>query len=217
MRRIRRLNIRTLPRGAFKALCAFTLALCTVLIFDARLRPAVRNIAMTRAKSLAVRTVGSSTEKFISENPEDCAALVSVSGSGGKVNSMSLNAASVNLFKSRLVRAVDEALEENARFTVKIPLGSVTGSEVFAGAGPEIPVTVRMTGGASAQITDEFTSAGINQTRYRVMLRVECSVYVFLGGDEGAAEFSDEYCIAENIVIGSVPQTAVTIDIPQRQ
>lgn len=150
--------------------------------FDARLRPAVRNIAMTRAKSLAVRTVGSSIEKFISENPEDCAALVSVSGSGGKVNSMSLNAASVNLFKSRLVRAVDEALEENARFTVKIPLGSVTGSEVFAGAGPEIPVTVRMTGGASAQITDEFTSAGINQTRHRVMLRVECSVYVFWAG-----------------------------------
>ena len=148
MRRIRRLNIRTLPRGAFKALCAFTLALCTVLIFDARLRPAVRNIAMTRAKSLAVRTVGNSIEKFISENPEDCAALVSVSGSGGKVNSMSLNAASVNLFKSRLVRAVDEALEENARFTVRIPLGSVMGSEVFAGAGPEIPVTVRMTGGA---------------------------------------------------------------------
>ena len=144
MRRIRRLNIRTLPRGAFKALCAFTLAFCTVLVFDARLRPAVRNIAMTRAKSLAVRTVGSSIEKFISENPEDCAALVSVSGSGGKVNSMSLNAASVNLFKSRLVRAVDEALEENARFTVKIPLGSVTGSEVFAGAGPEIPVTVRI-------------------------------------------------------------------------
>lgn len=142
---------------------------------------------------------------------------MSVSGSGGKVNSMSLNAASVNLFKSRLVRAVDEALEENARFTVRIPLGSVTGSEVFAGAGPEIPVTVRMTGGASAQITDEFTSAGINQTRYRVMLKVECSVYVFLGGDEDAAEFSDEYCIAENIVIGSVPQTAVTIDIPQRQ
>ena len=128
MRRIRRLNIRTLPRGAFKALCAFTLAFCTVLVFDARLRPAVRNIAMTRAKSLAVRTVGSSIEKFISENPEDCAALVSVSGSGGKVNSMSLNAASVNLFKSRLVRAVDEALEENARFTVRIPLGSVTGS-----------------------------------------------------------------------------------------
>ena len=115
---------------------------------------------------------------------------------------MSLNAASVNLFKSRLVRAVDEALEENAKFVVKIPLGAVTG---------------RMTGGAEAQITDEFISAGINQTRHRVMLKVECSVYVFLGGNEGTANFSDEYCIAENIVVGTVPQTAVTIDIPQRQ
>ena len=105
----------------------------------------------------------------------------------------------------------------SAKFVVKIPLGAVTGSEVFAGMGPEIPVTVRMTGGAEAQITDEFTSAGINQTRHRVMLKVECSVYVFLGGNEGAANFSDEYCIAENIVVGTVPQTAVTIDIPQRQ
>ena len=39
---------------------------------------------------------------------------------------------------------------------MKIPLGAVTGSEVFAGMGPEIPVTVRMTGGAEAQITDEL-------------------------------------------------------------
>ena len=65
MRRMRRFNIRTLPRGAFRALCAFTLAVCLVLVVDARLRPAVRNIAMTRAKSLAVRTVGESIEKFI--------------------------------------------------------------------------------------------------------------------------------------------------------
>ncbi len=172
---------------------------------------------MTRAKSLAVRTVGESIEKFISENPEECSALISVGSNDGKIGSMSLNAASVNLFKSRFVRAVDEALEENAKFVVKIPLGAVTGSEVFAGMGPEIPVTVRMTGGAEAQITDEFTSAGINQTRHRVMLKVECSVYVFLGGNEGTANFSDEYCIAENIVVGTVPQTAVTIDIPQRQ
>lgn len=217
MRRMRRFNIRTLPRGAFRALCAFTLAVCLVLVVDARLRPAVRNIAMTRAKSLSVRTVGESIEKFISENPEECSALMSVGSNDGKIGSMSINAASVNLFKSRLVRAVDEALEENAKFVVKIPLGAVTGSEVFAGMGPEIPVTVRMTGGAEAQITDEFTSAGINQTRHRVMLKVECSVYVFLGGNEGAANFSDEYCIAENIVVGTVPQTAVAIDIPQRQ
>lgn len=198
-------------------MCAFTLAVCLVLACDARLRPAVRSIAVTRAKSLAVRTVGESIEKFIAENSEECSALVSVGSVDGTITSMSLNAASVNLFKSRLVRAVDEALEENARFTVKIPLGEVTGSEVFAGMGPEIPVTVCMTGGAKAQITDEFTSAGINQTRHRIMLSVECSVYVFLGGQEGTANFSDEYCIAENIVVGTVPQTAVTIDIPQRQ
>lgn len=52
---------------------------------------------------------------------------------------MSLNAASVNLFKSRLVRAVDEALEENAKFVVKIPLGAVTGSEVLRVWDPRYP------------------------------------------------------------------------------
>lgn len=85
-----------------RALCAFTLAICLVLVVDARLRPAVRNIAMTRAKSLAVRTVGESIEKFISENPEECSALVSVGSNDGKIGSMSLNAASVNLFSPAL-------------------------------------------------------------------------------------------------------------------
>ena len=77
---------------------------------------------MTRAKSLAVRTVGESIEKFISENPEECSALISVGSNDGKIGSMSLNAASVNLFKSRLVRAVDEALEENAKFVKNLDI-----------------------------------------------------------------------------------------------
>ena len=57
---------------------------------------------MTRAKSLAVRTVGESIEKFISENPEECSALISAGSNDGKIGSMSINAASVNLFKSPL-------------------------------------------------------------------------------------------------------------------
>ena len=84
------------------------------------------NIAVSRAKtSPCARSAG--IEKFISENPEECSALISVGSNDGKIGSMSLNAASVNLFKSRLVRAVDEALRrENTKFTVKIPLGAIT-------------------------------------------------------------------------------------------
>lgn len=218
MRRVRRsFNLGNISPNIFKALCALVLALSLVLLVDARLRPAVRAVAVNRAQSLAVRTVGESVESFISENSGQYADMITVTyDSSGKAVSMSLNASEVNLFKSKLIRAVDAALEENSRFNVKIPLGAVTGSEVFAGAGPEIPVTVRMTGSARAEITDEFSSAGINQTRHRVMLHVECSIYVFLGGNEEATVFSDDYCIAENLIVGTVPQTAINIDIPQK-
>lgn len=217
MRRFRRYTaFHSLSPIRFRIICVAVLGILLVLFADARLRPAVRTVAMTRAQSFAVRTVGESVENFICENSELCSSVANISSYSGTPSAFSVDANAVNLLKSRVVRNIDETLEENRRFKLKIPMGAVTGSELFSGNGPDIPVSVQMTGSAKAEITDTFVSAGINQTRHRIMLKVECDIYVFLGGSEGTVTFEDEYCIAENIIIGEVPQTAVNIDIPQK-
>lgn len=217
MRRFRRYTaFHSLSPIRFRIICVAVLGILLVLFADARLRPAVRTVAMTRAQSFAVRTVGESVENFICENSELCSSVANISSYSGTQSAFSVDANAVNLLKSRVVRNIDETLEENRRFKLKIPMGAVTGSELFSGNGPDIPVSVQMTGSAKAEITDTFVSAGINQTRHRIMLKVECDIYVFLGGSEGTVTFEDEYCIAENIIIGEVPQTAVNIDIPQK-
>lgn len=217
MRRFRRYTaFHSLSPIRFRIICVAVLGILLVLLADARLRPAVRTVAMTRAQSFAVRIVGESVENFICENSELCSSVANISSYSGTPYAFSVDANAVNLLKSRVVRNIDETLEENRRFKLKIPMGAVTGSELFSGNGPDIPVSVQMTGSARAKITDTFVSAGINQTRHRIMLKVECDIYVFLGGSEGTVTFEDEYCIAENIIIGEVPQTAVNIDIPQK-
>lgn len=207
---------RNFSSARLRVVCVLVLALSLVILADARLRPTVRSVAMTRAQSFAVRTVGECVEDFICENTELCAGVADVSSYSGTPSAYSVDATAVNLLKSRVVRRIDETLEENRCFKLKIPLGSVSGSELFSGNGPEIPVSVQMTGSARAEITDTFISAGINQTRHRIMLKVECDVYVFLGGSESTVTFEDEYCLAENIIIGEVPQTAINVDIPQK-
>lgn len=217
MRRFRRYTaFHRFSPPLLRTFCVVALVLSLVLLADARLRPAVRSVAMTRAQSFAVRTVGESVENFICENSTLCSSVANISSYSGTPSAFSVDTNAVNILKSRVVRKIDETLEENCRFKLKIPVGTLTGSELFSGNGPEIPVSVQMTGSARAEITDTFVSAGINQTRHRIMLKIECDIYVFLGGSESTTKFEDEYCIAENIIIGEVPQTAVNIDIPQK-
>ena len=62
-------------------------------------------------------------------------------------------------------------------------------------------------GSAEANFRNEFTSAGINQTKHRILLDVDVYVSILLPGFYTSTKVSSEVAVAETVIVGSVPET----------
>ena len=54
-------------------------------------------------------------------------------------------------------------------------------------------------------MTSEFSAAGINQTRHRVILNVTTDVYVIMNGNNTSTQVENSFIIAETVLLGTVP------------
>lgn len=84
--------------------------------------------------------------------------------------------------------------------------GNFTGNSFLAGHGPEIKVKVIPAGTVTTEFKTEFISAGINQTRHRVYLGVECNMRVIAPFATEDIIVENSVTVAETVLIGEVPE-----------
>lgn len=84
--------------------------------------------------------------------------------------------------------------------------GNFTGNSFLAGHGPEIKVKVIPAGTVNTEFKTEFISAGINQTRHRVYLGVECNMRVIAPFATEDIIVENSVTVAETVLIGEVPE-----------
>ena len=88
-----------------------------------------------------------------------------------------------------------------------IPIGTLSGSPLLAGRGPELHVRMQSVGSASARFHNTFSAAGINQTRHQIILEVDVDMSILLPMIETATRVSNEISVGETVIVGGVPQT----------
>ncbi|MDD4797901.1 MAG: sporulation protein YunB, partial [Eubacteriales bacterium] len=93
-----------------------------------------------------------------------------------------------------------------------IPIGSVLGSQLLSGRGPLIYVRIIPVGSVITIFNTEFENAGINQTRYRIIMNADTSVRIVMPGGGQKVEISAEIPVAEAIIVGDVPGSFVQVD-----
>ena len=89
----------------------------------------------------------------------------------------------------------------------KVIIGTLTGSPLLAGRGPCLRVRMQSVGTATARFDNQFSSAGINQTRHRIILDVDVHVSILLPGLTTYTKVSNEISVAETVIVGGVPET----------
>ena len=106
--------------------------------------------------------------------------------------------------------AVLEQLENDV-LSISLPLGSVIGGDLFAGAGPNLSVGVFVSRGASARIESEFTELAINQSLHRLLFCVEVDMTVMLPTRPKTLRVLLRFPIAETVIVGEVPDAYTEI------
>lgn len=173
---------------------------------DLRVRPTLQAMAEARARVLATHSINRAIREKVVESIhyED---LISVKvDNRGRVVLMQPNTGEINRLASDAVIIVQELLKEISQEKLYIPLGQLTGLQILAGRGPNIPITIIPIGTVEGRVFDTFEEAGINQTRHKIYLEVKSLVRVLVPLILTNVEVKVEAPLTEAVIMGEVPQ-----------
>ncbi len=205
--RPQRRKLRTRTVALLLLLAAAVAGFCAFL--EQRVSPHVQNLAQVAAKQQAAVVVSAAVEQVLTEERLTYEQLVHYTADSSGIRSIQTNSLRVNLLRGKINTAVEQAVTLR-RGRLKLPMGALLGSNLFAGAGPNITVPLRMTGHALSDVRSDLSSAGVNQSMHRILMDLHVSLSVILSGGAVESEVDITVCLAETVIVGEVPAGMIT-------
>ncbi len=194
-------------------LAALALAGLCLHALNARFRPVLETAAASRATNLMTQAIDTAVDSCLQENGMSYADFVTLDlDSAGKVTSITSNTAANSRFKRQVVAAVIRQLSAMDSDALGVPIGTLTRQPLLSGVGPSVRVRVDGVGDVTADYSNSFTSAGVNQTLHRVSLDITATVHLFLPGEVLPVSVSSSVCVAETVIVGETPDTYLNLD-----
>ena len=172
------------------------------------LKPVMTSMATARVSNLVNRIVFAAVNEAVENGDIDYQNFVIFEkDETGHITALRSNVAEVNRMQGQITDEILHRLSEVATSELEIPLGTLTGSALLAGRGPSLFVRMQAVGSASAAFRNQFTAAGINQTRHQIFLDVDVYMSILLPGMKTSTKVSNEIAVAETVIVGGVPDT----------
>ena len=175
--------------------------------------PTFTRIAENEAKVIATFTTNRAVEEIFENIDLSYTDLFTLEkNDDGKVIAMTSDMINVNRIKSKVAIRVLEKLSEKDMAKMSVPLGTLLGSDVFAGTGPIIDFELMPVGASIVDVFSEFTDSGINQTHLKVFLKVNTDIALLMPGFRRMTKVSSEVPVIDTVIVGDVPSSYVNVD-----
>lgn len=184
-----------------------------LICLDARAIPLLRQYTENQAKWFVTKAVNEAvTASFAEEKPTYSDLVTLTMADDNSVTSLAADTGAVNLLKSRVSLAILDRIGAKQRITVSIPLGTLLGSHYFTGRGPFIRIPIGVSGSVLTDIKSEFISAGINQTRHRLILEVKTQLFAAVPTAHTSVTVDSSFIITESILLGKIPDAYTVVE-----
>lgn len=208
MGRLRYLRLTGRQRVLIWLTAIFTLLLALTVAVVLHMKPVVVDLATARTSNAVNRIVVAAVNDAVDSGRIDYEQLVDFDkDADGHVTALRSNMAAFNRLQASIADDILQRMAEVSSTDLAIPIGTLTGSPLLAGRGPCLRVRMQSVGTATARFDDQFSSAGINQTRHRIILDVDVHVSILLPGLTTYTKVSNEISVAETVIVGGVPET----------
>lgn len=125
-------------------------------------------------------------------------------GPDGEIQMVSVDEGKLHALRTAAMEEAGALLAEGD-YTASIPLGSLFFGEFFTGGGPGLPLRYIPDGAVTIFCESEAESAGINQTAYRVVMKMSLQVTAVTAFARETVTVPYETVAAEVLVVGDVP------------
>lgn len=207
MERLRYLRLTGRQRAGIWLLALVLALVAAAVTLLCNLRPVMTSMATARVSNTVNRIVMAAVDEAVASGQIDYSRFVSFEkDDAGHITALRSNVAEVNRMQSQIADEILQRLSEISTSELRIPLGTLTGSALLAGRGPKLTVRMQAVGSAVAAFRNQFTAAGINQTRHQIFLDVDVNMSILLPGLTTSTKVSNEIAVAETVIVGTVPE-----------
>lgn len=171
-----------------------------------KLLPSLVEISEFKARATVVMSINKIVNDTFSSGVEYEDLITLKRDNSGRITSIETNVVKLNRLSASVTSQIQTRLMERGRNTVSVPFGSLLGSPILAGAGPDLHIRVKQVGNVETDFRSEFTSAGINQTRHRIYIQVKTKIGIVCPLVTKKTQIVTNIPVAETIIVGSVPE-----------
>ncbi len=196
------------PRTKVLGLIGIVIVLFFLLLsyFEICLRPNLQLLARNKTALYANQLINDAVTRVTDSYAADGVFHVLEKDDTGKIDAYHVNTIMVNRFCSDVSKDIYDHLNDIEGSTLRIPLGNVlTKHAIFSRLGPRIPVRIKPLGFAQIDYTTQFTSAGINQVKHEILLKVKLTIVAYIPGATTKVSVNSSIPIDETILMGKVP------------
>ena len=193
------------------------LSLLCIYLFETRLADIICEMAENTVKAKAAIIMSTAICDEVENDDITYDRLVSFEkDDSGRITALKTNIIEINRLKSRLSVTILEALSDMNTAELEVPLGTVVGGELFSGKGPGIKINVMPVGTVEAEIENDISSAGINQSRHQILMKVKADLAIITSVTRLNTTVETYVCIAETVIVGDVPGSYTNINTARR-
>ena len=213
-RQLRRYERRARRRRWLRRLLLFSLVPAALLLLAERnVRPLVLSMAEARSQAMCSQVLSGAVAEALGDGVGYDELMNVRVDDRGQVALLSANTVRMNLLADKAGEAALRRLQRMSSEVIRVPLGAALGLTLFAGSGPEVPVSIVPIGSIDTDFATEFESCGINQTRHKVFLQVTASIRIVIPTGAKTTQVTANMLIAESIIVGAVPESFVGYDL----
>lgn len=187
------------------------LAVYSAVFTEKIIKPNLAAIAEVKVKSMMTRIVNEAVrEQFV--NDADVKGLLTIkTDQEGNITYVESNTTAMNALATNLTQAVQNQYKWEDASMLRVPAGSLMGSQILSQFGPYITLKVLPIGTSKVNFKTEFESMGINQTKYKVYLEMDSQARVLAPFSINNIDVKNTILIAEAIIVGEVPNSYINV------
>ncbi len=187
------------------------LALYSVVFTEKIIKPNVAAIAEVKVKAMITKIVNDAVHQQFKSDAEAFELLTIKTDQEGNITYVESNTTAMNNLATKLAQSVQNQYKWDDAVMLKVPVGSIVGSQILSQIGPAVNLKVLPIGMSRVNFKTEFESMGINQTKYKVFLEMDSQARVLAPFSINNIEVQNTILVAEAIIVGEVPESYVHV------
>lgn len=207
----RKISYKLSARKRARAVFIFWAVLALLLFFTFtainRLEPVAVSVAMANVTDVITVEINDIiAEKILDGSIQYDNLVYFEKDSDGNIIALITNMQGINALQAEITKTITENLSDTSEISVTVPLGNIIGGAILSGKGPYIPIKIISLSNVTTKFRNEFSAAGINQTRHQIMLDIDVSIGILLAGySDYWDSVHTEIVVAETVIVGNVP------------